>query len=1247
MENGEPDAAKADEGVNSSAADENALKGNAQTAEEKDSAVSSQEEMLSEAEEELSAADDTTLIVCRLIDAGKNYCAAAYAKAKSLKSVEYADLYVRLAFAFNDPMNRCEYSADVVFSLVSGEHTVFLDDLMVAAGLRTFFSNQVSYDHNLKGLYNLIKQYDAVDHYPSLSKVIYLLFDFKEVYKKGLDAYAEYHAKSTARLEEELSNVRQEAQLYYENTITGKKQEKAAQRRFVETKKALFNPSSEIGIFIKAVADDDRSSFPAVVSFLQENFLKKGSEPAEENLDDAMLWEYIQEFWDRAAQRRNLHAHEDLKGQLRSNVTSITTKGVQIMIAWCSLVERMNGQAEDEGREAYKKLRDQLVKNLADALAEVGTDAAASTDAQEKAGLRTICCVLEEILSCIEGRFEETDRKYFYLPFLGTDDVLLDDSYFPDFDVHSSDVELLQPEYRILQHAKKTGKDLTERLEEIFKGGDDFGSARLILQYLKETGSAIELEAYQNDLVSSEEYARETAGYRQEQFVGDLELAQSYGQIDNVNSNEDKKEKILQIVNEWYDSCLENGNLGFFQKITESYLTAIHEESKSREKDLLEQLNTFRNTQVKALTKEAKEKKIAKIERALQEQNYTVAEDLLAHADVPDEDFENLIEENFLEDFLEEYDQYYLPVAQKGSSFATLVSGRVRNKEEKGGRRLVENWLPGGSRMSRERLQTLLSGLGFSVDDKSVEEQGQIHRFQNFFVKTVAPKNGRRENYTHPIAPFGSGASREGFRVVCLNGKYDAAGLIDIMKQIGNARHTMILLDFALDKPERRSLARKCKSELGDRLFIVVDRVVMMYLVKNYDEAKVNRMLMSLVVPFGYFQPYVWESANVMPPEIFMGRRNELERIESPSGVNIVYGGRQLGKSALLKRAKDDIDHDENKDRAVFVDLKGLRYPEAAEKVGHALFDEGVLPEDITTTDWAELSRAIRKRLASDEDRIPFLLLLMDEADTFIDSCGEVNYGPLDSLKEIQNVDVGRFKFVIAGLRNIVRFKREAALGNNSVLTHLGMMTVKPFQPTEARELLEIPLHYLGLEFPKEKESLITLILANTNYFPGLIQMYCAKLLSAMRKKDYAGYDESDTPIYRVSEEHIKKVLADPEFREQIREKFTITLRLGDDDNYYLIALLMAYLYYSNGYSEGYSAEDILSTAQDLSIKGIRELSADGVSALMEELKELNVLRSTDDTHFLFARFTFFQMMGTSSEVDDRLDEFMEDEKSE
>ena len=325
---------------------------------------------------------------------------------------------------------------------------------------------------------------------------------------------------------------------------------------------------------------------------------------------------------------------------------------------------------------------------------------------------------------------------------------------------------------------------------------------------------------------------------------------------------------------------------------------------------------------------------------------------------------------------------------------------------------------------------------------------------------------------------------------------------------------------------ERRILARKTKTDLSGKIFAVVDRVVLVYLAKHYTETAMNRMLMAVIMPFASYQPYIDKSVDIMPQEIFIGRKYELEKIESPTGINIVYGGRQLGKSALLRMAKKDIDHNENGDRAVLVDIKDLDYKASARKISAALFDEGILKEEHITEDWSELARDLKKRLKDTDDSIPYFLLLLDEADTFIDSCESIKYWPFDMLKDIQSVGMGRFKFVVAGLRNIVRFKREAALGNNSVLTHLESLTVKPFKAMEARELLEVPLSYLGFRFPEDNETevLISTILGTTNYFPGLLQLYCTKLIEAMQR-DYAGYSESETPPYLVKKEHIKKVL--------------------------------------------------------------------------------------------------------------------------
>ena len=52
-------------------------------------------------------------------------------------------------------------------------------------------------------------------------------------------------------------------------------------------------------------------------------------------------------------------------------------------------------------------------------------------------------------------------------------------------------------------------------------------------------------------------------------FIENLELAQSYGQIEETKEN--KKEKIQKIANEWFAYADETKNYGFFKRILEEY----------------------------------------------------------------------------------------------------------------------------------------------------------------------------------------------------------------------------------------------------------------------------------------------------------------------------------------------------------------------------------------------------------------------------------------------------------------------------------------------------------------------------------------------------------------------------------------------------------------------------------------------------------------------------------------------------
>lgn len=101
--------------------------------------------------------------------------------------------------------------------------------------------------------------------------------------------------------------------------------------------------------------------------------------------------------------------------------------------------------------------------------------------------------------------------------------------------------------------------------------------------------------------------------------------------------------------------------------------------------------------------------------------------------------------------------------------------------------------------------------------------------------------------------------------------------------------------------------------------------------------------------------------------------------------------------------------------------------------------------------------------------------------------------------------------------------------------------------------------------------------------------------------------------------------MEDDSFLQEIEDKFMITLRVDqDDDNYYyLITLGVAYLY---------AAEDKPVTLEKIKdILGstrIANLSDDKLSALLDELEELNVLRKVDKDEYIFNRYSFYSMLG-------------------
>ena len=1168
----------------------------------------------------------------------KFYCATAYLKAQSLEITAVESLYRQLAFALDDPLLNEGYSADAISILATQDDDDFNEALITCAAVRALFYNDFGVDYGVPALYALTKSFGLIKSNAPLSELIGDLRNFKINVMKGVDFYADYRTKDRLVAEENLAKVIRSAEDYYSRFFEGRVTDKADNKTFIRLKKVIFARNGDLAQIFGAIKDKSEAfsadTLNIVKDFLTEIFLKKDADFNLVNIDSAKVRQFITYNWDAVCDKKN---PGKLTGELENNITKTLERAGEIMCAWVNCAEILGASGEDNGCIEYTKIRSRLIANVQ----------AAQENLADDAGAIVVAKTLEEISARLDGSYNRFSHKYFYAKFLCGDKIILDENYLPNFTLNISDGSHGKISEQIKLHAAQTLPTFEERIEQIFEaGGDDFGSAKMIDDYLKDFNGESFIEKKEYDVAKCITSAAKDAPRYLENFIGGLELAQSYGQFDSLPEGE--KEKILQLVENCYKYAEASKNFGVFFRVKKYWENIIEDNASKRseilKEDLRSSVESYKNIAGNFDAAELSDS-VAEIGKIIESRNFTAAQGLIFKLSLGElykkfDDAEDTPLARFLD--AEEYSDCYNRIKDSGSTLETLLGKKIlpRDKISRAKLNLVKNWIT--NPVGEDRIKILLELLGFSVE--SVQKIPlQSTNTINFQVKIFG---AGQTKYSHPIAAFGSDAEIGGFNVACLFGKYDEKNLVEKFKELGNAKHTLILLDYALDLPTRRRLAKEIKLDKNlTKVFAVVDRVAIMYLLKNcaaqLGTKRITDTLMSLIMPFARCQPYIWSPRIPLPPEMFIGRENEINEVMNHGGVNIVCGGRQLGKSALLKMACRKVDGFNN-ERAIFIDIDDKNYREAALIVSRELSDKNFFAEPIETDDWDELTRAIRNRLSSDAPtKIPYFLLTLDESDKFIESCAENNYAPIVALAKTQQEDYNgsRFKFVIAGLRNIIRFEKEKTFGNNSILPTLKSLTIKPFGVEDARKLLEVPLRYLGLYFPdSKKDSLILTILETANYFPSLIQLYCEKLLTALFEPGYAGYD-ANTPIYRISEEHIKKVLADRDFTKDIKTKIEITLRLGEDKYYYVIANLLAHLYYNQNSVDGYSPQDILNAAENFGL--IKEPflpdSAEKIGALMEELCELNILRKTGTAKYLFSRQRILRIVGTLNEIEDTL----------
>jgi hypothetical protein len=292
-------------------------------------------------------------------------------------------------------------------------------------------------------------------------------------------------------------------------------------------------------------------------------------------------------------------------------------------------------------------------------------------------------------------------------------------------------------------------------------------------------------------------------------------------------------------------------------------------------------------------------------------------------------------------------------------------------------------------------------------------------------------------------------------------------------------------LDLAEGASPRGVLNAERRKNLRLELFkrrksmLVVDEAIVT--VALADTSDHRTAVLEIAQGYSGAAPYRDYNRSAVPPEMFKGRSWERSAIEHSFGSHIVFGGRRLGKTALLRQI-----HATPPANAIFayVDMDASN---AFEQMSRRI---SIFPSPVRSED--EFTATITKWLDQDERRR--LLLLIDEADNFVLYESQTEFRCIRALLRLMADTGNRFKFVLAGLHNVSRIART----ENSPLVHISNdpLQIGPLldkDVDDAEFLIRGPLAAMGFEFEKRED--VWRILSFTNYYPVLIQVFCEELL--------------------------------------------------------------------------------------------------------------------------------------------------------
>lgn len=634
------------------------------------------------------------------------------------------------------------------------------------------------------------------------------------------------------------------------------------------------------------------------------------------------------------------------------------------------------------------------------------------------------------------------------------------------------------------------------------------------------------------------------------------------------------------------------------------------------------------------------------IRHKLDHNDLAMAEDYIFRADKG----ETLQEESEQEDIFLDFARRRLPVienyfqANKNPSIVMdlkkgIVAGKESVLEEKAkAAKIFEDYCHAGRTgqfTGDDDIKKAINALGFEADFKTSQNYS---RSDAKTVRVKAPPINNRD--ICPISMYGSKAAGE-YRFALLYGTpYED----DIIRAYTTAQQNgsgpIVVLVFGVVKEIlRKKLARYCRE--NSRTFLVIDNMLV------YAAATAQTSMLSAIfrlsIPWTYYKPYT-EGGGAIAEEMFYGRQDEITHITSSSEHTyaFIYGGRQLGKTALLDKAAKVFDNGTNH-YAIYIDLlaHGLGKGQAPEILWETLAKEirNKIRIDIPPAEAKNGQFLDRVKVWLEDDSTRRILLLLDEADGFLNDDGRDNFAITGKLKSYKERTGNRFHVVFSGLHNVKR----TTDAKNDPLVQLGKdKGIGPLlslsERRDAMKLIREPMAACGYYF--ESRELVDRIMFQALCSPSLIQIFCSKIINYVNS-NLPTYDSrgGGGPPYNITERHVTEAYRTQEVREEIVYRFNKTLAL--DERYEVIACIIANDMLENqGRRGGYDVAWLRCEAQKYWPAGFNEYTGalDQFKVLLKEMEGLGVLTCSEEGNtYSFRTSAITTILGTPSAIQERL----------